>query len=436
MNDDQGIQQLQNQEQALQGRIGTAEQAQSGLEQQHLAGRAAETAPMDAQMKQALQQPLPERQQQAPAPEWKPEPIIDGKELNKFAMGIMAMGLIGGVASKGRWMNVASSLNGAMEGYLSGKEEVAKKKYEDYKTQFEAAKAKEQQANKEFEDLLKRRDISIRELQMQYEILAHKWDRVDAIDAVRRKDIQAMYKSVEHYDTSIARLSEQAREADDKIGNKLQLLQMKQELEGGSFDQKDQEYWTGVLQNGGSLPPGLARTPAGKKLVQDVMHGVAHSGISPKQMLSNQAEFQGEKSAQRTVGTQAGKIELASNMLETSLPSMIEAAKKVGLTKSTDLNEIYNAVKAHLSDSDFSNFSTQLRAATSDYAQFIGRGRITVHSDQEALRILNDKMGITALQGFEDAVNIERKNVTKAIEMTRGKHEGSSDLPPGFVLDK
>lgn len=132
------------------------------------------------------------------------------------------------------------------------------------------------------------------------------------------------------------------------------------------------------------------------------------------------ARYLGQQSEQRSVGSQVGKIDLASNMLDKSLPSMMQQAEKVGLSPSTDLNSAYNEIKRRASDNDFSNFSTQLRAVTSDYAQFIGRGRMTVHSDEEALRILNDDMGISSLQGFVDAVNTERSNVQSAIDETRG----------------
>lgn len=134
-----------------------------------------------------------------------------------------------------------------------------------------------------------------------------------------------------------------------------------------------------------------------------------------------EAEYAGQVSEARSVGTQTAKINLASNMLDQSLPSMMTAAEKVGLTPSTDLNTVFNTIKRHASNKELSNFSTQLRAVTSDYAQFIGRGRLTVHSDEEALRILNEDMGITSLQGFVDAVNTEKQNVARAIDITKGK---------------
>lgn len=193
---------------ALQQRIQSAEQQASTTEQQHLAQRGEALAPIEAQMTQQLQQPMPERQK-VDMPEWKPEPIIDPKDFQNYSMGLLAFGLIGGAFAKDRWSTVASSLNGAMEGYLQGNQMLAQKKYDDYKIAFDAAKQKETQANKEFSDLLGKRDISLKEMMKQYEILAYKYDRVDAQDVARRKDIGAMYKSLEHQQTALDKLQAQ-----------------------------------------------------------------------------------------------------------------------------------------------------------------------------------------------------------------------------------
>lgn len=136
-----------------------------------------------------------------------------------------------------------------------------------------------------------------------------------------------------------------------------------------------------------------------------------------------------ELTREKNLVPQATRIQLASNMLDRSLPSMMEAAKKLNLSNSTDLNTLYNMAKRHFSNQDFANFSTQLRAVTSDYAQFIGRGRITVHSDEEALRILNEAMGEPSLQGFIDAVGQERDNVKGGVEDTQANKWSQTGMP-------
>lgn len=194
-------------------------------------------------------------------------------------------------------------------------------------------------------------------------------------------------------------------------------------------------YHTGALLT--QLVPGLkADNPRRDAIVRK-----SHEMYGDFDWAEQHIKYAAEQSGAKSLAIQTKKIELASNMLDTSLPSMLHAASKVGLSSSTDLNTLYNAAKRHMSDTDFSNFSTQLRAVTSDYAQFIGRGRMTVHSDQEALRILNEDMGITSLQGFVDAVNTERQNVDLAIKRTENNNPeenkgGEVNLYDKYGLEK
>jgi len=143
-----------------------------------------------------------------------------------------------------------------------------------------------------------------------------------------------------------------------------------------------------------------------------------------------QFKYAGYKKELATVETQNGKISLASNILDSSIPSLIESAKKLNLGPSTSINALYNAAKKQFNSADFKNFSTQLRAATTDYAQFIGRGQGTVHSDEESLKILNENMNTSSLEGFKDAVSVERANVQKGIDDTIGSIDSKVNGKP------
>lgn len=171
------------------------------------------------------------------------------------------------------------------------------------------------------------------------------------------------------------------------------------------------------------VAPGLSASNPNRDAIMN-----AYSKKYPKDdMVGQQLGLVGETSASRALGTTTARINLASNILDSSIPSMLDAAKKVGLKSSTDLNTLYNTIKKHGSSEDLENFSTQLRAVTTDYAQFIGRGSITVHSDEEALKILNNNMGITSLEGFQKAVTKEKNNVKAGIKQTVDEAKGGSD---------
>ncbi len=198
-------------------------------------------------------------------------------------------------------------------------------------------------------------------------------------------------------------------------------------LDSGTLDTMADQAIAGDKSVYTNLGRGIQGSANVVALRQRVAEKAREQGLSGEDLANALAEFGGKQSEQKAIGTQAGKIKLASAMLDESLPAMMEAAKKVGLTSSTDFNSLYNAAKRKLSNQDFANFSTQLRAVTSDYAQFLGRGRQTVHSDQEALRILSEDMGITSLQGFVDAVKIEEGNVSRAIDKTQNRKKDKKD---------
>jgi len=113
------------------------------------------------------------------------------------------------------------------------------------------------------------------------------------------------------------------------------------------------------------------------------------------------------------------QLKSASNLLDSSLPSLLDAAKQYGISDKTDLNKIRNFYQQHMSDPAYNNFRSQLRAVISDYAILTGRGKQTVHSDDEAMKILNDSMGLGSLEGFKRAATTEMKNISAANEKTK-----------------
>lgn len=58
---------------------------------------------------------------------------------------------------------------------------------------------------------------------------------------------------------------------------------------GASASPVEVEYWANVLRNGGSLPPGLARTKQGSDMVRQIMAKVPNSGTDPGQFIANHA---------------------------------------------------------------------------------------------------------------------------------------------------
>lgn len=156
------------------------------------------------------------------------------------------------------------------------------------------------------------------------------------------------------------------------------------------FDEADTKYWGDIMISGGTLPPGLARTPGGRELVTNVMKYAASSGVSPKAMMLNQAEFMGEKSAQRTLGTRSVNVDMAVNEAD-QLATLAQAAsddfKRTGYKK---LNDVYEAVKAGTASPELRSFVAANTSFINAYARAISPSGQPTVSDKEHAREMLD----------------------------------------------
>lgn len=161
---------------------------------------------------------------------------------------------------------------------------------------------------------------------------------------------------------------------------------------GGSaqFDATDKAYWTGVLQSGGTLPPGLARDPAGRKFVQELMREVSHGDVNPKEMLSAQAEFQGQKAGQRTLGTRTANIEMAATEAASLADLAKAASEKVPRTEFKKLNDVVQAAQKAGSSPELRAFVASNTSLINAYARAINPQGVGTVADKEHARDMLD----------------------------------------------
>lgn len=162
---------------------------------------------------------------QTPKPEVPSGPIIDAKQYEGLAYGLLAMGLIGGIAGNQRWNGVLSSLNGALEGYAKGAKENAQKDYQDYKLKFDAAVKYEDQANREFENVLRNKSMSINEQTTMLRILAQKYERFEALQAVNERNFAALQQSVEKRKDSLLQTKLKHEDMQDQLAQRREMAE-------------------------------------------------------------------------------------------------------------------------------------------------------------------------------------------------------------------
>lgn len=205
--------------------------------------------------------------------------------------------------------------------------------------------------------------------------------------------------------------------ADSQNKNVTSLVKTRQVMtDGGDFTPEDYAYWTKVVQKGGSLPPRLATTPGGKKLMAEVMRGVARGDVSPGDMLTNQAEFAGLKSGERALGTRTAGIGLGAAELEKFMPIAIELSNKVDRTSFPTINSILQAGEKGAGGEDVVRFTAAHNAVVTAYSQIVGRGNavITDKAREFAQEVLSRAYSKGQYSAAADQLMIEAKAAKKA----------------------
>ncbi len=397
-----------------------------GRQEQIAADREKTLAPMEQKLSQDIAQPLPERPK-TQLPEFKPQPLIPAKDYESLSYGLIAMAMIGGVASKGNWLGVGDALNGALKGYLQGNQMEAEKRYEDYKREYQSAKGKEEQANREFEDILSNKKLRISEMIQQYRLVSAKYDRQDAVVASQSKSLDAMWRSLESRKTALARLEEQHSRATEALELRRQLAGKKDGTAGISERynadpeyKKNVDYWAKYLQQGNSLPPRFAQSGAGKIMMPDILNVVPTlGGGNPADMAANKITLRQMNAEAQKLGTQSASVAIANKELQRFIPLAEQAIDAVPRTAWKPVNQLIQAGENTWSPEQ-KRLMIANRSVLNAFAQLIQRGAPTVHSLTEAENLLSTadspavykaamtqlrQEGVQADLGLKDAYN-------------------------------
>jgi len=399
-------------------------------------------APMEAALTKQIGEPDPIRPK-TEIPQFKPQPIIDAKQYETLSYGLLAMAMIGGVASQGKWLEVGSSLNGALKGYMDGNIAVAEKEYQDYSEKFKGAMAKEAQANREFEDILKNKKSRIADQISQYRVVAAKYDRQDAMVAAQSRSLDAMWRSLESRKTAMSRLEESHQRATEAIELRRELAAKKDGSAGLSERYKTDatykqnvDYWAKFMQRGGSLPARFAQSGAGKIMMPDILNVVPTlGGGNPSDMTANKLSQREMTAEAQKLGTQAASVAIANKELERFIPAAEKAVDAVPRSGWRPINQLIQAGENTWSPEQ-KQFVIANRAVQTAYAQLIQRGAPTVHSSEEAEKMLSTADSQAVYKAAMKQLRIEGEQAEAGLNdaredlMKRAREMGSSPGEP------
>lgn len=142
-----------------------------------------------------------------------------------------------------------------------------------------------------------------------------------------------------------------------------------------------------------------------------------------------EADYAGNISQSRSVGTASGKLMLSANLLDKAIPLAREAVAKLDLTDYPSINALENAAKTQVGNPEISAANTALQTVLSDYSALIARNGVSTDATRTAAReLVNKNMANGQLNAVFDQMEKERANILEAVKDTKS-HKTSNSEP-------
>ncbi len=168
---------------------------------------------------------------------------------------------------------------------------------------------------------------------------------------------------------------------------------------GKAANPQEVAYWAEVLKNGGHMPPGLARTSAGSKLVQEIMakmaaDGSLPQGMGPSDFIANVATV---KADDRSLSNMTKMADAATSFERTASQNFDLALKLSKGAVPTDLGPFFNRWiekgETQFGDLDVPPYVTAMLTGANEYAKIMsgstGAQGSTVDSRREAAELFS-----------------------------------------------
>jgi hypothetical protein len=197
---------------------------------------------------------------------------------------------------------------------------------------------------------------------------------------------------------------------------------------------------TSVFQNIGRGSQGSQNIRA---LRQEIQLEAKKQGIEPEQLAAINAEFQGLKAGERTLGTRTANIEMAVQEAQNMAPLALSASEKVDRTQFPKLNDLLIAAEKGTGGEDVVRLGVATNSLINIYARAISPTGVPTVSDKDHARELLSaawnkgqyKAGVSQLMQEMDAARKSpgqvRKSFREAIQGNEGGAGGRPDKPIG-----
>jgi hypothetical protein len=145
-------------------------------------------------------------------------------------------------------------------------------------------------------------------------------------------------------------------------------------------------------------------------------------GITPEERAARNAEYQGFKAGERTLGTRSANVELAVQEAQNLAPLVVESSSKVSRTDYPAINKIIEAGLLHTGDPNVVRLGAAINSYINVYARAVNpTGVPTVRDKEHAREILDAAWSHGQIEAGVDQLNKEMEAARKSPSQVRSE---------------
>jgi hypothetical protein len=348
-------------------------------------------------------------------------PSIDTSQLAGVFMTLIAAAALGAKSSSRPMYAALNNMNGALQGFIDGRQETFNNHMAEFRANFEVAKAKHSKMRQEYLDTLNSKKLSLEAMQQQLRITAAKYEDESSLAMLRMHNLEEFLKLQESsnkaYMDAVIK-SETLADRGQMAALRMQLLRNQisgnpaMELDDETADFMAEQY---IATPDNSIFTSLGRGIQGARnviklrtIITTKVYNKYH--LTPAEIAARGILVIGEKAAARAAGTRAAQVGLAASEAQKTFNIVREKSANLPRTDFPAINEVLKAAETNAGDYRWIALGQAINTSVNAYARAVTpTGVPTERSRERAFEHLKDVFNPeqleAALQVMEQEMN-------------------------------
>lgn len=370
-----------------------------------------------------------------------------GDDASQWLAAATVMGAIAGAMTRRHTTNALAAFTGVLEGAKEGNQAKFEQNVKAWEMHTKQVTANNKTMLDEYQAVIDDKKLSIDAKMQAAQLVAQKYHDQMGFQLASQKEyvsFMQMYDrrkdAHDRFDLASERLHE------TKQHNRA----MEENAKGAALTPEAQKMLADQSAAGDtSALTNIGRGAQGARNVVGIRNEQAAGGTSGAEMARKRAEFAGQTSGQRALGTREANLGMIANEARNAIPLAVANSNKTKRGGTVAWNQAQGAWEVQTGDAAWAAHVASTNALINLYARAAGGGTWTVSGSEHAREMLNPTMPPQAYNSTVRTISQELNNFLRAPAQTRQQMETgeiepigvdggvpANGLPPGWSIEE